>query len=55
MIVEAIFMSVLDYVEVIKPLNMAYHSALRLITGDSYDTHHCIVYEKVVISGREMK
>lgn len=47
MIVEAIFMSVLNYGDVIKPLDMAYHSALRFITGDSYNTHHCVVHEKV--------
>ena len=31
----------------LKPLDAVYHSALRFITGDSYLTHHCELYEKV--------
>lgn len=55
-IIEAVFLSVLDYGDVIdrhasastlKPLDSVYHSALRFITGDSYSTHHCIFYEKI--------
>ncbi len=55
-IIEAIFLSVLDYGDIIcrhasastlKPLDSVYHSALRFITGDSYSTYHCILYEKV--------
>ena len=55
-IVQAVFMSVLDYGDVVyrhassttlKPLDSAYHSALRFITGDKYDTHHCLLYDKV--------
>ena len=55
-IVEAVFMSVLDYGDVIYrsaapttllPLDSVYHSALRFITGERYDTHHCILYDKV--------
>ena len=55
-VVEAVFLSVLDYGDVIyrhaaastlKPLDSVYHSALRFITGDKYDTHHCVLYEKV--------
>ena len=55
-VVESIFLSVLDYGDVIyrhasasslKPLDSVYHSALRFITGDRYDTHHCILYSKV--------
>ena len=50
------FLAVLDYGDIIyrhaaattlKPLDSVYHSALRFITGDHYDTHHCIVYSKV--------
>ena len=49
-------MSVLDYGDIVyrhasnttlKPLDSAYHSALRFITGEKYNTHHCILYEKV--------
>lgn len=49
-------LNVLDYGDVVyrnasastlAPLNSVYHSALRFITGDSYSTHHCILYEKV--------
>ena len=55
-VVEAVFLSVLDYGDVIyrhaapstlKQLDSVYHSALRFITGDSFDTHHCILYDKV--------
>ena len=55
-VIEAVFLSVLDYGDVIykaaapstlKSLDSVYHSALRFITGDSYSTHHCILYDKV--------
>ena len=55
-VVEAVFLSVLDYGDVVyrhaaastlKPLDSVYHSAIRFITGDSYDTHHCILYDRV--------
>lgn len=46
-IVQTTFLSVLDYAETLKPLDALYHSALRFITGDGYQTHHCILYEKV--------
>ena len=55
-VVEAVFMSVLDYGDVIyknatacslKALDSVYHSALRFITGDGYSTHHCVLYSKV--------
>ena len=55
-IVESLILSVLDYGDIIyrhaaittlKPLDSIYHSALRFITGDRYDTHHCVLYEKV--------
>ena len=55
-VIEAVFLSVLDYGDVIyrhaaastlKQLDSVYHSALRFITGDSYDTHHCMLYSKV--------
>lgn len=55
-IVQATFMSVLDYGDIIymhasantlKPLDAIYHCALRFITGDSYKTHHCILYQHV--------
>ena len=55
-IIEATFLSVLDYGDIIyqhaaattlKPLDTVYHSALRFITGDSYDTHHCTLYSNV--------
>lgn len=29
---------------ILKPLDSVYHSALRFITGDAYDTPHCILY-----------
>lgn len=49
-------MSVLDYGHIIymhasantlKPLDAIYHCALRFIMGDSYKTHHCILYQPV--------
>ena len=55
-VIEAIFLSVLDYGDVIyrhaaastlKPLDSVYHSALRFATGDPYNTHHCTLYTKV--------
>ncbi len=30
----------------LKPLDAVYHSLLRLITGDGFRTHRCILYEK---------
>ncbi len=53
---DALVLSVLDYGDIIyrnasattlKPLDALFHSALRFITGDSYTTHHCILYNKV--------
>ena len=47
---------VLDYGDVVyryapittlKSLDSVHHAALRFITGDPYNTHHCILYEKV--------
>ena len=55
-IIQAVFLSVLDYGDIIyrhaaattmRPLDSVYHSALRFITGDSYGTHHCTLYKKV--------
>ena len=55
-VIEAVFLSVLDYGDVIygkaapsvlKPLDAVYHSALRFITGEHYRTHHCTLYERV--------
>ena len=49
-------MSILDYGDIIyihaaastlKLLDAIVHCALRLITGDSYRTHHCVLYQKV--------
>lgn len=49
-------MSVLDYGDILymhasaatlHPLDTVYHSALRFITGDNYNTHHCDLYSKV--------
>ena len=31
----------------LKPLDALYPSSLRIITGDSYWTHHCTLYQKV--------
>ncbi len=30
----------------LEPLDSVYHSALGFITGEPYDTHHCILYDK---------
>ena len=55
-LIEAVFLSVLDYGDIIyrhaaastlKCLDSVYHSSIRFITGDSYGTHHCILYNKV--------
>lgn len=55
-IIEAVFLSVLDYGDVIyrrvsvstlTPLDSVYHSALRSINSDCNSSHHCILYEKV--------
>ena len=55
-LIEALFLSALDYGDIIyrnapntalKSLDSVYHAALRFITGDSYLTHHCILYNKV--------
>ena len=63
-VIEAVFLSVLDYGDVIyrhaadttlKLLDSVYHSALRFITGDSYDTHHCLLYSKVGWSSLSMR
>lgn len=44
----------MDYGEVIcmhasastlKPLDVVYHSALRFLTSDIYNPHHCILYK----------
>ena len=57
--VESTFLTVRDYGDTIyqiaaattlKPLDAVYHSALYFITGDSFNTHHCILYQKVVRS-----
>ena len=53
---EAVVLSALDYGDVVyrhasatslKALDAAYHSALRFITEEAYNTHHCTLYEKV--------
>ena len=55
-IIEATFLSVLDYGDIIyrhkgasilKPLDSVYHSALRFITGANFNTHHCDLYGMV--------
>ena len=55
-IVEAVLLSVFDYGDIIyrhaaattlKPLDAIYHSALRFITGNPYNTHHCTLYTTV--------
>ena len=55
-IVEAVFLSVMDYGDIIygnaasttlEPLNTVYHSAIRFITEDSFRTHHCHLYDRV--------
>ncbi len=52
----SMFLSVWDYWDAtygkaatssLKSLDPVYHSALRLITGDSYSTHHGHLYQKV--------
>ncbi len=54
-IVEAVFLSLLDYGAVIygraassalKPLDAVYHFFFKFITGYSYGTHHCLLYQK---------
>lgn len=30
-----------------KPLDAGYQSTLHFITGDSFNTHHCVLYQKV--------
>jgi hypothetical protein len=54
-IIQSTYLSVLDYGDIIyqseaatnfKPLGAIYHSALRFVTGESFDTHHCILYQK---------
>lgn len=56
MLNEASSLSVLDYGDILhmhasaatlKPLDAVYHSALRFITGDNYNTHLCELYAKV--------
>lgn len=56
MLIEATFLSIFDYGDILhmnasavtlKPLDAVYHSALRFITGDNYNTHHCELYAKV--------
>ncbi len=53
---EAVFLSMLDDGDVnyrhaaastLEPLNVIYHSALRFVTGDNYNTHHCVLCSKV--------
>lgn len=55
-IVETTFISILDYEDVIyrrtaastlRPLDSVYHSSLRFIIGNSCNTPHCILYDKV--------
>ena len=55
-VAEAVFLSVLDYGDVIyrhasaatlKQLDSVNHSAIRFIAGDSYSTHHCTLYSEV--------
>ena len=55
-VIEGVFLSVLDYGDVIyrnaapsilKPLDIVYHSALRFISGENYRTHHCVLYDRV--------
>ena len=57
-IVEAV-LSVLDYGDtiyriaapsILQRLDAVYHSALRFVTGDSYDTHHCVLYANAGLS-----
>lgn len=50
---DALFLSLLDYSDVVyrfasaSTLAASFVLALRFTTGDSYYTHHCILYEKV--------
>ena len=55
-VVQSTLLPVLDYGDTIyqiaaattlKPLDAVYHSAVRFITGDSCNTPHCILYQKV--------
>lgn len=55
-IVQSTFLPVLHYGDIIywnaaattlKPLDAVYHSALHFITGDSFNTHHYILCQKV--------
>ena len=55
-IVQAVILPEFDYSDllymhaasaVLKPLDTVYHSAIRFITGDSFLTHHCTLYENV--------
>ena len=55
-VIEAVFLSVLDYGDVVyrnasasvlRPLDIVYHSALRFVTGANYNTHHCALYDLV--------
>ena len=55
-IVEAMLLTTLDYGNMIyrnasattlKSLDSVYHSALKFITGDPYNIHYCVLYEKV--------
>ena len=63
-VVEAVFLSVLDYGDIIYgnaaatdlvPLNSVYHSAIRFITGDDYSTHHCTLYDRVGWTSLEVR
>ena len=54
-IVQATFMSTIDYGDIIymhatsstlKPLDTVFHCVFRLITGDGYRTHHCVLDQK---------
>lgn len=48
-IVELAILAILDHGEVIllRSLDSVYHSVLRFISGESYNTHHCILYDKI--------
>ena len=61
---KRIIAAVLDYGDVVygnashstlKTLDAVYHSALRVITGDNYGTHHCTLYNKVGWPALSMK
>lgn len=54
---ESLFLSGLDYgnvihgkaaVSTLKTLNAVYHTALRFITNEPYNPHHCTPYQNVV-------